>query len=214
MSETTRRSTAGVGDEEATLAFVGTVRRLVATTRQLDAPAGVLARAAALVAEAEAMLAPHRHDGLALQGALRGPNPDFDRENADDPGTYFPYSPIVGPFNPISPPVPMHLDGDHMRGRTRIGAPWAGPPGLVHGGVVALLFDELLGSVNVSKGLGAMTGTLSVRYERGTPLDTDLDLDAWIDRVEGRKIITHGTISVDGAVTARAEGIFIRARPA
>ncbi len=213
MSDESRRSTAGIGDETATLAFVATLRRLVDTARRLDAPADVLARAAVLVAEAEAVLSPHRHDGLALQGALRGPNPDFDRENADDPGTYFPYSPIVGPLNPISPPVPLHLDGDHMRGRTRIGAPWAGPPGLVHGGVVALLFDELLGSVNVSKGLGAMTGTLSVRYERGTPLDTDLELDAWIDRVEGRKIITHGTITAGGLVTARAEGIFIRARP-
>jgi acyl-coenzyme A thioesterase PaaI-like protein len=213
VSDESRRSTAGIGDETATLAFVATLRRLVDTARRLDAPADVLARAAVLVAEAEAVLSPHRHDGLALQGALRGPNPDFDRENADDPGTYFPYSPIVGPLNPISPPVPLHLDGDHMRGRTRIGAPWAGPPGLVHGGVVALLFDELLGSVNVSKGLGAMTGTLSVRYERGTPLDTDLELDAWIDRVEGRKIITHGTITAGGLVTARAEGIFIRARP-
>jgi hypothetical protein len=35
-------------------------------------------------------------------------------------------------------------------------------------------------------------------------------LEGWIDRVEGRKVFTQGTISIDGVITARAEGIFIQ----
>ena len=132
---------------------------------------------------------------------------------ATAPSAYFPYSPIVGPLNAIAPPVRLHFDGDRMRGRLILGAPYAGPPGTVHGGVVALIFDELLGCVNVSQGYGAYTGTLTVRYERMTPIEAPLALESWIDRVERRKIYTHGTISHEGVVTARAEGIFISTRP-
>jgi hypothetical protein len=75
--------------------------------------------------------------------------------------------------------------------------------------VIALIFDELLGCVNVSQGYGGFTGTLTIRYERRTPLGEPIDLESWVDRVDGRKIFTKGTMSHDGAVTARAEGLFI-----
>jgi len=71
------------------------------------------------------------------------------------------------------------------------------------------LFDELLGATNVCNGLGGFTGTLSIRYERPTWIERELQLESWVDRVEGRKVFTLGTISIDGEVTARAEGIFI-----
>ena len=32
---------------------------------------------------------------------------------------------------------------------------------------------------------------------------------AYVDRVEGRKIFTHGTLSANGVLTAEAEGLFI-----
>jgi hypothetical protein len=38
----------------------------------------------------------------------------------------------------------------------------------------------------------------------------ELAFEAWVDRTEGRKVFTVGTISADGEVTARAEGVFIR----
>ena len=37
----------------------------------------------------------------------------------------------------------------------------------------------------------------------------ELELESWVDRIEGRKVFTAGTISINGEVTARAEGIFI-----
>ena len=56
----------------------------------------------------------------------------------------------------------------------------------------------------------ARPGTLTVRYERPTPIGQPLTFDAWVDRTEGRKVFTLGTISADGVVTARAEGVFVR----
>ena len=54
-----------------------------------------------------------------------------------------------------------------------------------------------------------MTGKLSIRYRRPTPLLTELVFEARVDRVEGRKIFTHGTLSANGSPTAEAEGLFI-----
>ena len=58
------------------------------------------------------------------------------------------------------------------------GYPYEGPPTCVHGGVIAELFDELLGMSNILVGQGAMTGTLKIRYRRPTPLLAPLELVA------------------------------------
>jgi acyl-coenzyme A thioesterase PaaI-like protein len=192
---------------------VQALRALIDETRRSDAPDDTLVRARELIDAASALLRPFRYEGEAMQSTLRGPNAMPVVEDMTAPSTYFPYSPIVGPLNAIAPPVRLHFDGDRMRGRLILGAPYAGPPGCVHGGVVALIFDELLGCANVSQGYGGFTGTLSIRYERKTPIEEPLALESWIDRVERRKIYTHGTISHAGLVTARAEGIFISAKP-
>jgi acyl-coenzyme A thioesterase PaaI-like protein len=189
---------------------VTALRSLIAATRRAEAPADALAEVRLLIEHATAKLLPYRYDGIAMQSVLRGPNPFPKMADIDNPNKYFPYSPIVGPLNAIAPPVWLRFDGERIHGEVTIGAPYAGPPGTVHGGVVAMIFDELLGCVNVSRGLGAFTGTLNVRYERLTPLDQLLQLESWIDRVEGRKIFTSGTISHEGSVTARADAIFIQ----
>jgi acyl-coenzyme A thioesterase PaaI-like protein len=79
----------------------------------------------------------------------------------------------------------------------------------VHGGVSALVLDHLLGEA-ASEGLSKarFTGTITVKYLRGTPLGP-LRCDAWIYHSEGVKVIARGTISDAEGVTVEAEGIFI-----
>ncbi|WAC93557.1 PaaI family thioesterase [Mycobacterium sp. Aquia_213] len=117
---------------------------------------------------------------------------------------------VVGVSNPIAPPLVVQHDGD---GRCHsdfvLGCAYEGPPGLVHGGVSALVLDHMLGEA-ASDGLSKarFTGTISVKYLRGTPLGP-LRCDAWIDRSEGVKVFARGTISDAEGVTVEAEGIFI-----
>jgi acyl-coenzyme A thioesterase PaaI-like protein len=211
-------STAGgmgpqVTHPEETATAVAATRSLIGAIRTSDAPADVLERATALVAEAAALLAAHGVDGARGQNALRVAETSVAEFATADPARFFPYSPVVGPLSPIAPPVVVTFDGERLRGRATLSATYAGPPGAVHGGIVAMVFDELLGAVNACLGLGAFTGTLSVRYERLTPIETELEFESWVDRTEGRKVFTAGTISAGGEVTARAEGIFIRVDP-
>jgi len=199
-----------VAHPAATEALVDATRRLLTTQRVADAPADVLEQAAMLVGEATELLAPHQVDGVPGQNALRASSPDREQFATGDPARFFPYSPVVGPLNAIAPPVVFTFDGERMRGHGTLPAPFTGPPGTVHGGVVAMVLDELLGAVNACLGLGAYTGTLTVRYEQPTPIGEELAFEAWVDRTEGRKVFTVGTISAGGVVTARAEGVFIR----
>lgn len=53
-----------------------------------------------------------------------------------------------------------------------------------------------------------MTGTLTMRYRRSTPLGT-VRVEGCIDREEGRKVYVVATISDPEGVTVEADGVFI-----
>jgi hypothetical protein len=134
------------------------------------------------------------------------------------PQSFFPTSPVIGLASPISPPVEVwSVVGEtgqrEIRGRVSFGYPYEGPPTCVHGGVIAELFDELLGLANLVVGQAAMTGTLKIRYQRPTPLLAPLDLVSRFTGKEGRKVFTWGAIVHEGATTAEAEGIFVEVPP-
>jgi acyl-coenzyme A thioesterase PaaI-like protein len=138
--------------------------------------------------------------------------------SAGHPADFFPTSPMIGSANPIAPPVEVWgevgANGQpEIRGRVTFDYPYEGPPTCVHGGVIAELFDEILGSANIIADQAGMTGTLTVRYRRPTPLLTPLEFVARTTGTERRKIFAWGGLYHDGELTAEAEGIFIAVDP-
>jgi acyl-coenzyme A thioesterase PaaI-like protein len=129
--------------------------------------------------------------------------------NSGDVTALFDYSPLIGLSNPIAPPVVLHVDGDVVRGTVSFGAAYEGPPGHVHGGLIAATFDEVLGFVQSMTGHPGMTGTLTVKYRKPTPLHTEITLEGRVVRVEGRKIFTAGQMYAGDTLTAEGEGTFI-----
>jgi hypothetical protein len=119
---------------------------------------------------------------------------------------------VIGLRNPIAPPLSIHHDGDGSRcwSEFSLNAAYEGPPGLVHGGVCALVLDHVLGEA-ASEGLTKplFTGTITVRYLRGTPLGR-LRAEAAVERTEGIKTFVSGHLSDAEGITAEAEGIFIQ----
>lgn len=116
---------------------------------------------------------------------------------------------LIGIRNPVAPPLVIHHD-DNGRVWTdfALGAAYEGPAGHVHGGVCALVLDHVLGATAHKPGNPAYTGTLTMRYLRGTPLGA-LHAEAWIERVEGVKTFAVGRIADAQGVTVQAEGVFI-----
>jgi acyl-coenzyme A thioesterase PaaI-like protein len=120
-------------------------------------------------------------------------------------------NPAVGVRNAIAPPMEIHHepDGRAWSEFTLSGA-YEGPPGWVHGGICALVLDHILGEA-ASDGLTQpkFTGTITVRYLRGTPLGL-LRAEAYIDRTEGVKTFARGYLIDAEGTTVEAEGVFIR----
>jgi len=120
---------------------------------------------------------------------------------------------VVGMRNPIAVPLEMERsDEGRAWASFHLNALYEGPPDTVHGGVAALVLDQVLGEAAAAGGSPGMTGTLTLRYERNTPLG-DVSAEAWVDRVEGVKTIVKGELrDAEGRTTVRAEGIFILPR--
>jgi acyl-coenzyme A thioesterase PaaI-like protein len=144
----------------------------------------------------------------------RVPQPDDSQRgtstrNDGDHTDYLVRSPLVGEMSPIAPPIRWELVDGRIVGHGIYHAAYEGPPGYVHGGWIALSFDEFLGMANIASGHPGMTGTLKVRYLRPTPLYQRVDIEGWTERVEGRRIVAKGRMSVNGEITAEAEGLFV-----
>ncbi|WP_419928747.1 PaaI family thioesterase [Candidatus Poriferisocius sp.] len=196
----------GAGVER--LAVASAARRLLNAVRVTAASDDAVSEATELLEQAAGLLEAEQMKGLQRQGVMGELETVFESR---DPMAFFPYSPIIGRLNPASPPAEFWAEGIEVHGRMNLSAIYAGPPGLVHGGIIAMVFDELLGVVNVVNGRGGYTGTLNVKYHRPTPLMEEIALRAWPSGSEGRKLYAAGEMVYDGTVTATAEGVFIRA---
>ena len=117
----------------------------------------------------------------------------------------------IGLCNPIAPPMVVHHEDDgRCWSEFVLGSAYEGPPTLVHGGVSALVLDHILGEA-ASEGMTRprFTGTITVKYLRGTPLGP-LRAEAFLDRTEGVKTYACGFISDAEGITVEAEGVFIQ----
>lgn len=195
------RPAEGVLREKRRLAAA--MRVVIARLVETDAPEAELSAAAAALERYAERLAshprPNRYEGWA------------ETSPAGDTGGFFDHSPLIGLSNPLSPPVELRAepDGKSVAGRAIFGSAYEGPPGCLHGGYVAAAFDEVLGFANALSGSPGMTGTLTVRYRRPTPLHTELRFQARFLRSEGRKIFTSGELYAGESLCAEAEGLFI-----
>jgi acyl-coenzyme A thioesterase PaaI-like protein len=106
------------------------------------------------------------------------------------------YSPVYGPGNPLSPPLEVTRSAEgRVSARVTVGKAYEGPPGLVHGGVIATLLDHVLARAPRSAGHGGLTGSLTVRYRRPVPLGTPLVLEGYVESIEGRRATARATLA-------------------
>ena len=124
---------------------------------------------------------------------------------------YMANCPVIGRANPVAPPLKYELleDGT-LRAEATLGLEYQGPPGRVHGGIVSLLFDGVLGRANHHAGTTGMTVYLDIDYHAATPLFEPIVITARPARIDGRKVWSHGAIHADGRLCATAEGLFVR----
>lgn len=102
-------------------------------------------------------------------------------------------------------------EADRRYGKVRFDLIHEGPPGYVHGGFVAWMFDQVFGQHVVEGSLEpGPTHRLEVTYRRPTPLLRELRYEVRTDRVDGRKAFVAATLHCEETLTAEASGIFVR----
>lgn len=176
------------------------VRQLVDATIRTEADADTVAAATARIDEVTTALRTNQLEGaFGVRFTAHGDRMPWG--NA-----------VIGLRNPIAPPLTVRRGDDgSVAADFVLGAPYEGPPGHVHGGIAALILDHVLGEAASPATSPRLTGTITVRYLRPTPLGA-LRAEAAIVRTEGIKTFAAGTISDGSGATVQAEGVFIQPR--
>ena len=95
-------------------------------------------------------------------------------------------------------------------GRFRLGSEYQGAFGIIHGGVIAVVLDEVMGKVCRFRGVRAVTAEMSVEYLKPIWVDTDLVVEGYEKEMEGRNLHLIGEIKdASGKMLAHSRGRFV-----
>jgi acyl-coenzyme A thioesterase PaaI-like protein len=176
--------------------FIDAVRKMQDHARAVDAPDGVITEAA---------------DQLEKLSALLGP---YDADEWESPSGRRMDLPMRG--NILTVPMSSRKTADgRIEGWARFARFHLGRNGAVHGGALGMLFDSVLGlTASVLTGSRRQrTAYLKINYRNIVPIEKELQFDAGIDHVDGRKIFVSGRLSDGDTLLTEADALFVRLKP-
>jgi acyl-coenzyme A thioesterase PaaI-like protein len=84
-------------------------------------------------------------------------------------------------------------------------------PGVMHGGLITAMLDEIIGRTAIAHNLWCMTAQLNVRFRKPVPIGAALKLKGEITKKTGRLLEGRGEIRLpDGALAVEATGTYIK----
>jgi acyl-coenzyme A thioesterase PaaI-like protein len=176
--------------------FIDAVRTLQNHARAVDAPDEVITEAADQLEKLSKLLSPYDADewnspsGRRMDLFVRG--------------------------NVLTVPMSASKTEDgRIQGWARFARFHLGRNGAVHGGSLGMLFDTVLGlTASVLTGSPRQrTAYLKIDYRAIVPIEKELQFDAGIDRVDGRKIFVSGRLRDGDTLLTEAEALFVRLKP-
>ena len=117
---------------------------------------------------------------------------------------------VGGRSHPCSPELRWQEASNRITGTVKFSQAFEGPPGHVHGGWVAGVLDHLMGMTHVRTGHPGMTGGLSVRYLKPTPLNQVIEVSAQATELDDKRTQVKAEMRFGATTTATAEAIFVR----
>ena len=103
----------------------------------------------------------------------------------------------------------FEIDRERAYATCRLDERHQGAPGFAHGGAVATVLDDTLGTLLVVLRRPAVTAKLEVNYRSPAFLGRDFAIEAWIERVDGRKLYLRAEMREDGKLIADATALFL-----
>ena len=154
-------------DQTRELAIV--LRDLMGTAVGLEAESAELATAITELRALQARLA------AAGPADLR---PRVGEDAPPDRRVYLDHSRDIGEYNAAFPRYEISVADDRAEGTVEFPVVYEGPPGVVHGGFLAVFFDCILQHLSCDMGRAGKTRDLNVRYRRPAPIRAELRFSA------------------------------------
>lgn len=199
---------AGADAEDPRVLAAAAMRRLGHAMVAHDTDAELLRRIAAQASATAAVVeaGPRRERPIVelKRQMWEAPPPDGGRMR------HFQECVVSGEANPMGVAMAVRREADRVVADVHLGAAFEGAPRRAHGGIVAAVFDDIMGYVLLIHRTPAFTGQLEVTYLSPTPVEADLVATAWLERRQDRKLWTTATLETSGGdLIARSEGLFI-----
>jgi len=140
------------------------------------------------------------------------------REESQEPHAAAPQAKLpnycfgCGQANAAGMHLEFSLDEEQRKvtGTFALGERYQGAPGIIHGGIVALVLDEGLSKVSRLYGVLAVTAELNVEYLRPVRVGQEIHFEARKERSDGSHLYYAGEIrDTKGRVLARARARFV-----
>lgn len=175
--------------------FIDAVRSLQDNARAADAPDDVITKAAELIETVNQLLAPYEADEWTTPSGRRMDLPSRG--------------------NILQVPAELTTVDDQVDGVVRFRRYHLGRNGAVHGGAVAQMWDSVLGfaAFRLTRSLKQRTAYLHVNYRKIVPIEHELQVDARVDRSEGRKVFVTGRLFDGDSLLCDAEALFVKLKP-
>jgi acyl-coenzyme A thioesterase PaaI-like protein len=118
---------------------------------------------------------------------------------------------ICGPDNPEGMGLDWFAVDGRVRSTFRFGESQQGPRNHAHGGAAAAVLDEAMGAAVWRAGHQVLAANLNVDFRQPVPLGIEVVVEAWVDKVKGRKAFTRSQLTLPGSDNALVEatGLFI-----
>lgn len=100
-------------------------------------------------------------------------------------------------------------DEDSAEAKISISKDYEGYPGVVHGGILSTLLDEVMAKAILNKGIFAFTARLNVRYRQPLAPQREVKVKGTIESQKASYFNTKAMIYDDERVYAEAEALFL-----
>ena len=95
-------------------------------------------------------------------------------------------------------------------GKFILGEAYQGGGGMAHGGIIAMLLDEVMGKVCRFREVRAVTAELTIQYLKPVKVDEEIVVEGYETEVKGRNLFLVGEIrNSAGVVLAKGIGRFV-----
>lgn len=119
---------------------------------------------------------------------------------------------VCGSENPYGLHLDIHRDEETRSAWAEIEVPekFCGWEGIIHGGIISALLDEIMAYATFTHNQGGVTGEITVRFRKPLPANRKVRLEGHVESEKGRVLFTAGVMLLDGEVIAEGNSKMVR----